>query len=271
MGSLITALASYLDGKKSGGKWFIRIDNLDPPREDPNASGEIIASLKAHGLLSDLPIDYQSDHQQRYQQAFKRIKKHLFYCRCTRREMARYSVYPGTCRAQRQTMADAAVRVQVGEGVVSFTDALQGPRTCRLADERGDFIVKRRDGLWAYNFATAVDDGFDASSVIRGQDLADVTPQQIFIMQLLGLQPPSYAHLPVLCFPDGTKLSKQTHAPALINSAAARNLQQALYYLGLSPPEEAAWNTQQWLRWGRRHWHLQRVPRRLAHYISRDT
>lgn len=163
-------------------------------------------------------------------------------------------------------MADAAVRVQVGEGVVSFTDALQGPRTCRLADERGDFIVKRRDGLWAYNFATAVDDGFDASRVLRGQDLADVTPQQIFIMGLLGLEPPDYAHLPVLCFPDGTKLSKQTHAPALINSAAARNLQQALYYLGLSPPEESAWNTQQWLRWGQDHWHLQRIPRRLAHY-----
>ena len=268
MGSLITALASYLDIKQRAGKWFVRIDNLDPPRQDPNATAEIITSLKAHGLVWDLPLDYQSDHQQRYHQAFDRIKQHLFYCGCTRKQTARFSVYPGTCRGQLQPMANTAVRVKVGEEVLSFTDGIQGLHNCRLAAEPGDFIVKRRDGLWAYNFATALDDGFDTTHVLRGQDLAHVTAPQIYVMALLGLERPTYAHLPLLCFTDGTKLSKQTHAPGLSNPIAAKNLQQAMYYLGQSPPQESDWNVDQWLAWGLKHWRLDQVPQRLPHYLA---
>jgi glutamyl-Q tRNA(Asp) synthetase len=263
MGSLLSALASYLDIKQRGGQWFVRLDDLDPPRQDPAASEQIITCLHAHGLLGDTEIDYQSYHQQRYEDAFQAIADHLFYCNCSRRSLANTPVYPGTCRPRTQAQADCAIRLRVSDQTVAFDDGLLGHFSCQMAKDYGDFIVKRRDGLWAYNFATAVDDGIDTTHVLRGQDLLHVTAQQKYVMQLLDLAAPAYTHLPVLCFADGTKLSKQTHAPALDNTKAATNLRTALAYLGQQPPQEPGWTTSHWLDWGLSNWRLQKVPNQL--------
>lgn len=268
MGSLVSALASYLDIKQKGGSWYVRIDNLDPPREDSKASAQILQSLQAHGLHGDRAVDYQSTHTERYQRAFADIGQRVFYCSCSRKSVAAHKVYPGTCRAQTNPAPDTAARLLVDATHIVFDDAIKGHASCDLAAEYGDFIVKRRDGLWAYNFATAVDDGYDVSHVLRGQDLFHVTPQQIFVMQTLGLQPPQYTHLPVLTYADGTKLSKQTHAPALVNADAATNLQMALFYLGLEPSGDRDWNVAQWLSWGLEQWRLERVPEQLPTYLG---
>jgi glutamyl-Q tRNA(Asp) synthetase len=266
MGSLIAALASYLDIKRQGGEWFVRIDDLDPPRQDPNATALILRTLEAHGLKGDRPVDYQSLHQPRYQQAFEQIANQVFYCTCTRKALASLSTYPGWCREHTTLRPDSAVRIRAQGATFTVTDRVQGTHNWRPETDVGDFIVKRRDGLWAYNFATAVDDGSDVSQVVRGADLFHVTPQQIYMMTRLGLVPPSYCHLPVLCFPDGNKLSKQTHAPALNDLEAPSNLHQAMTYLGMQPPDQANWQTSQWLAWGLEHWQLADVPRSLKPY-----
>ncbi|XOV83454.1 MAG: tRNA glutamyl-Q(34) synthetase GluQRS [bacterium] len=272
MGSLLTALASFLDIRQRGGQWFVRLDDLDPPRQDPDANAQIIASLSAHGLIGNrndsAEIDYQSTHEDRYVRALKRIQADLFYCHCSRRSLAGQKIYPGTCRYRTTWQADCAVRLQVEPGELSFRDEVKGAFVYQMAIDQGDFIVKRRDGLWAYNFAAAVDDGEDATHVMRGEDLLPVTAQQIYVMQRLKLAPPQYAHLPVLCYPDGTKLSKQTHAPALDNNRATANLRTALSYLGQNPPAEPSWSVSQWLTWGLSNWRLERVPAELKKYTQ---
>ena len=269
MGSLLTALASFLDIKARGGEWYVRIDNLDPPREDPKAVPQILEALNAHGLSGDKPVDYQGDHDSRYAQAFQALHDHLFYCDCTRKALAGQAVYPGTCRAQREALPSRAARIEVRTETVTFKDGRLGPQQCPLAEDYGDFIVKRRDGLWAYNFATAVDDGMDVTHVLRGQDLFHVTAQQVFVMQCLELAPPCYTHIPVLCYADGTKLSKQTHAPPLDNARAAGNLHDAFHYLGMNPPSRPDWNVAQWLTWGQQHWNLARLPEQLPCYPAK--
>jgi glutamyl-Q tRNA(Asp) synthetase len=263
LGSLLSAIASYLDIKQRGGNWFVRMDDLDPPRQDPAASEQIITALHAHGLLGDTDIDYQSHHQQRYEKAFQALRDGLFYCNCSRRSLANTPLYPGKCRQRTEVQPDCAIRLRASNRVIAFDDGLMGHFSCQMARDYGDFIVKRRDGLWAYNFATAVDDGIDTTHVLRGQDLLHVTAQQIYVMQLLELAAPEYTHLPVLCFADGTKLSKQTHAPALDNAKAAANLRSALSYLGQEPPVAPNWTVSHWLNWGLSNWHLQKVPRQL--------
>jgi glutamyl-Q tRNA(Asp) synthetase len=266
MGSLVTAVASYIDIKARGGQWYVRIDNLDPPREDPAAIQSILTSLDAHGLRSDRPVEYQADHEARYGEALSHLAGQVFYCTCTRKSLADQPVYPGTCRHNTTPIPDAAVRLRAAAVSITYDDAVIGTQTVDLASDYGDFIIRRRDGLWAYNLATAVDDGRDASHVLRGQDLLGVTPQQIYLMQLLGLRVPVYAHIPLLCFTDGTKLSKQTHAPALQNSRAAANLRAALYYLHMAPPTEPAWQPEQWLAWALARWQTHRLPEQLPLY-----
>ncbi len=266
MGSLITALASYLDAKQRHGTWAVRIDNLDPPREDPHAITLIQQSLTAHGLVSDAPIDYQAEHQERYEAALAQLRSQIFWCRCSRRSLANEKAYPGTCRAFTSQRPDAAIRLHIEEGHVGFTDRLAGAVERDLTRQGGDMIIRRRDGLWAYNFATAVDDGHDFSSVVRGSDLFEVTAQQIHIMRQLKLDIPEYAHIPTLCFADGAKLSKQTHAPALDDRDAADNLRTAFRYLGLTPPSHARRSVAEWLTWGLEHFALANVPAQLAPY-----
>ena len=267
MGSLLTALASYLDVKSRGGEWYVRFDDIDPPRQDPLAIEHILRALAAHGFEGDRPVDYQSEHDSRYKDALQALTADCFYCTCSRRSLAGTKVYPGTCRSHQTPRADAAIRLRSRDRSISFNDQLHGPYECHLARDHGDCIIKRRDGLWAYHLATAVDDGMDVTHVMRGEDLIDSTPVHIDIMERLGLTVPQYAHLPVLCFADGSKLSKQSHAPAIDNQQAAANLREALRLLGQQPPEQDL-TAAGWLDWGRTHWQLDSVPRQLSPFTE---
>ncbi|NOX51733.1 MAG: tRNA glutamyl-Q(34) synthetase GluQRS [Gammaproteobacteria bacterium] len=265
MGSLVTALASYLDIKQRGGQWLVRVDDIDPPRQDSDASRKILRSLQAHGLQWDQSIIYQNNHANQYKQALTTLEPHLFYCRCTRKSLKEVKLYPGTCREFTTARSDSATRCKVEDATILFEDEVLGVQKINLVKEVGDFIVHRRDNLWAYHLATAVDDGQpNITHVLRGQDLLDTTSPQTYLMNLLDLSPPTYAHLPVLCFADGTKLSKQTHAPALEDAQASQNLSAALHYLGMQPGEHKQWNPAHWIAWGLQHWCLSKVPGKLS-------
>ncbi len=269
MGSLVTAVASFLDIKQRGGEWFVRFDDIDPPRQDPEAIEHILTALGAHGLVGDRPVDYQSAHSPRYEDALRKLEDRCFYCSCSRRSLAGASVYPGTCRKETRPRPDTALRLRLPALDVSVDDGLLGLRTFNLAEAFGDTIIRRRDGLWAYHLATAVDDGNDVTHVMRGQDLFETTPIHVYLMQLLDLQVPSYSHLPLLRFDDGSKLSKQTHAPAVDNARATKNLRDVLSLLGQNPPAEPAWSVRQWLSWGTANWQIEKVPQTLASFTRK--
>lgn len=242
LGSLLAATASWLDARHVGIPWQVRFDDLDAPRNLPGAERSILIALERHGLHWDGPVVRQSDRLDAYRDALATLdaRGELFYCRCTRSELKGLRVYPGTCRGERQPRSDRAARIRVGDAVIEFDDLIQGPQRQALADAPGDFVVRRRDGIIAYQLATAVDDGSPGiARVIRGRDLLPVTGPQIFLMQRLGLTPPVYGHLPLIRSQSGQKLSKQNLAPPLDNARAAENLTQVLALLGLDPGPDA--------------------------------
>lgn len=243
LGSLLAATASYVDARAQGLAWQLRFDDLDAPRNQPGADDRIMFSLEKHGLDWDGPVVRQSEHVDRYQAALDRLAAdgRIFYCDCTRSMLAGQRRYPGTCRGHRQPASGRAARVQVSAEAVAFDDAFLGPRRASLTDDVGDFVVWRRDGIPAYQLATAVDDGAeDIVRVVRGRDLLDNTPRQIWLMRLLGLKEPGYGHLPLLRDQAGRKLSKQNHAPALNDARPAANLARVLGVLGMALPADAA-------------------------------
>ena len=181
LGSLLAATASFLDARARKGLWFLRIDDLDVHRNQPGAEAEILHALEAHELTWDGPVQRQSQHMPAYERALEQLAEQSFYCNCSRRLLAGKPRYPGTCRQHRQPRPDCAVRLQVSDRPISFTDGVMGLQTERLTETVGDFIIRRRDGLIAYQLATAVDDGdADVSHVVRGRDLLDNTARQIF-------------------------------------------------------------------------------------------
>lgn len=275
MGSLITALASYCDIKQRGGSWHIRIDDIDPQRAAVGALQHIRQALAAHGLLGDAPIRYQSQRLAVYQAARQQLADLCYYCNCSRKSLQGLRLYPGNCRhksAQAPDQAtdqapdqatDHALRILADRQVRSFEDGCKGSHDFVASTDFGDIVIWRRDGLVTYHLATAHDDALDYSHVVRGDDLFTMTAPQIFLMDKLNLKPPLYAHIPVLTYADGTKLSKQTHAPALNNAAPVANLGRALWHLGqLAPPQDAS--VVQCLEWAVAHWQLDAVPAQLA-------
>lgn len=247
LGSLIAALASYLDARHRAGEWLVRMDDLDPPREEPGAADRILAGLRAHGLHWDGDVLYQSTRGSAYAAALAALDGagHLFACTCTRAQLGPDGACLGECR-QRRAPADvpASIRVDVPDTcVVAFDDGLQGRQEQALGRAFPDFVLRRKDGLTAYQLAVVVDDCAQGiTHVVRGADLLDSTPRQVFLQQLLGAPTPAYSHLPVITQRDGRKLSKQNHAPGLDDSAAPDNLRLALRFLGQAapPPELAA-------------------------------
>lgn len=236
LGSLLAATASFLDARSQGVQWQVRFDDLDTPRNRPGAEAAILQALERHGLVWDGPVVRQSERRARYAAALDQLaaRSLVFYCRCSRRDLAGEPVYPGTCRNQRTPRSRSAVRLCVGQEVVDFDDLLLGPQHVAMADI-GDFVVRRRDGFIAYQLATAVDDGApDIVRVIRGRDLLDNTPRQVLLMRHLGLDVPAYGHIPLLVNAAGQKLSKQTHAAPLDLEHPAANLRRALQVLGIT-------------------------------------
>ena len=240
LGSLLAATASYLDARHRGELWLVRIDDLDVPRNVPGAEDAILRSLEAHGLNWDGTLIRQSERIERYEAALAQLIRtgHTFNCTCARKKLKGLSRYPGTCRDAAHPADDAAVRVRVDDRPITFEDGVVGPISEVLTESVGDFIIRRRDGLIAYQLATAVDDGEPGiTRVIRGGDLLDNTARQIYLIQLLALSPPEYAHVPMVLDAAGQKLSKQTHASALDDSNATGNLLEILPMLGLTAPE----------------------------------
>ena len=252
-GSLLAATASYLDARQRGARWLLRIDDLDVHRNAPGADTEILHTLEAHGLFWDGQVIRQSERTDHYDAALARLADQgdTFYCTCSRRQLKSLGPYPGTCRDANRPPGDAAIRLRVTAAPVVFDDLIAGLVRESLADTVGDFIVRRRDGLVAYQLATAVDDGDETiTRVVRGGDLLDNTARQIYLMKHLGLTPPAYGHVPTLVNEAGQKLSKQTFAPPLDNGQATANLLAILPALGIAAPAEAAAETpESLLRW----------------------
>ena len=259
-GSLLAATASYLDAHSRGEHWLLRVDDLDIQRNVPGAEAAILSSLEAHALFWDGAVIRQSDRLDRYEAALDSLSALglTFYCTCSRRQLQGQPTYPGTCREHTRPRADAAIRILSTGAPITFTDLIKGDQSEQLSTSCGDFIIRRRDGLIAYQLATAIDDGAtEITRVIRGGDLLDNTARQIHLMNKLGLSTPRYGHLPLLNQPDGMKLSKQTHAPALDDDQPAANLSRIFPFLNLDPPAESrSWSAPDLLRWAVESWSM---------------
>jgi glutamyl-Q tRNA(Asp) synthetase len=239
-GSLVAALASFLDARHAGGKWLLRIEDLDPPRESKEAPREIIRQLLAFGLQWDLEVLCQSTRLTSYDAALEAIKTFTFPCICSRKAVP--GIYPGTCRSGNHLPPDEpyAVRLQVPKHSVSINDRGLGLQTWDLEKKVGDFIIKRKDGLHAYQLAVVVDDiHYSVSHIVRGNDLLDSTPRQLALYERLEVSPPEYLHIPVLVDESGNKLSKQTHAKPVETSDALTTIRRALSDLGQNTHEHS--------------------------------
>jgi glutamyl-Q tRNA(Asp) synthetase len=258
-GSILAALASYLDARARKGVWLVRIEDLDPPRETKAAAADILRTLEALGLTWDESVVYQSQRSAAYEAALAELdaQQLLYACNCSRQKLAGAAVYPGWCREHHILRGSAtALRCKVTEAQVAFTDRLQGPYAQQLAQEVGDFIVHRRDGLFAYQLAVVVDDAWQSiTDIVRGIDLIDSTPRQVFLQQQLGYPTPCYAHVPVVVNAEGQKLGKQQYAEAVDSTRPGPVLFRTLQRLqqrpepGLeqAPPTEIlAWAVENW-------------------------
>lgn len=242
------------------------MEDLDTPRCIPGAAEGILRTLEAFGLHSDEPVVYQSRRTAAYEEALHTLRSLgvVYPCSCTRKEIADSAqhgidglVYPGTCRngipADRQARA---WRVRTDDEAVEFDDALQGHLTQRLESEIGDFVVKRADGLFAYQLAVVIDDAHQGiTHIVRGADLLHSTARQIYLQRLLGLPTPAYIHLPIAVNAHGEKLSKQTRAPAITSQEVVGTLIGVLTFLGQHPPGELrGYRIDEVLRWAIDHW-----------------
>lgn len=246
-GSLLAALASYLDARSKGGRWTLRIEDIDPPRCPPGEDATILRQLEAFGLHWDGVVSYQSRHHDAYHDALQRlIEQGLAYpCSCSRKDWAGHAIYPGWCRnGVRRPNAPVAWRLRSDLGVrpVTWQDRAQGSQRLDPA-VLGDVVLKRKDALWAYQLAVVVDDAAQGvTDVVRGADLLDNTPWQIQLQQALDYAVPSYLHLPLVIGSDGQKLSKQNLARPLPTSpdSIRTMLHATLQALGQSPAAELA-------------------------------
>lgn len=278
-GSLVAALASWLDARAHGGAWLVRIEDVDTPRCVPGADALILQQLAACGLAPDEPPVWQSRRSAHYQDALDTLIAHgaAYPCGCSRsdidralaasgrtRERHRELVYPGTCRTGLHGKPARAVRCLTttpdGHDVhIAWHDRRLGAQHQNLTAEVGDFVLKRADGLWSYQLAVVVDDAAQGiTHVVRGEDLADNTPRQIHLQRLLRLATPSHLHTPLVLGPNGEKLSKQNGAQALALGAPLAALRDAARVLGLRDVPAAACSTPDWLAGAVQAWAAQR-------------
>ena len=267
LGSLVAALASWLDARQAGGRWLVRMEDLDTPRVMPGAADTILRQLDSFGLHWDGEVVFQGRRTDLYEQALRALSSFTYPCACSRKELEDSAlaidgarVYPGTCRAglaaSRRGRASYAVRLRTEDAPIEFTDRVQGRQSQRLARDVGDFVLRRADGVYTYQLAVVADDADQGvTDVVRGADLLDSTARQIALQRHLGVPTPRYLHVPVVVNAAGEKLSKQTHAP----DAQPAQLAQAMAFLGLSPPTGLAQGDL--LPWALGEWRADRVPR----------
>lgn len=266
IGSLIAAVGSYLAAYSQQGEWWVRIEDIDPPREVWGATDRILRILDAFGFEWD-QLQFQHERLGYYEEIMAHLRaNHWVYpCTCSRKTLSgsdnqRYS---GHCRNRRiAPTGQIAWRILTTGAVIDFHDHLQGPFTYRFDEVIGDFVLQRADGFFAYQLAVGVDDAEQGmTDVVRGVDLLDSTPRQIFIQQKLGLATPRYYHLPVIVNHLGQKLSKQTHAEPLTTAKAVPQLWTALQYLGQQPPHLLLKeNLREIWDWAKTHWNIKLIP-----------
>lgn len=264
LGSLVAAVASYCDARAHDGRWLLRMEDIDQPRCVPGADRQIINTLSRFGFAIDGPVMYQShpDRQAAYANALSLLKSQhlLFYCTCSRKQLRGMPVYPGTCR-QRQTppSAEHSVRVLVPNREYAINDRIQGRFCQQLVRDCGDFIVFRKNGYFAYQLAVVVDDADQGvTDVVRGIDILDSSPRQVFLQHTLELSSPRYAHIPVIVDAAGHKLSKQTFARPITNEEPVPALRTALTFLGHQPPANINSLKQLW-RWAIANWDIHKI------------
>ncbi|WP_312961737.1 tRNA glutamyl-Q(34) synthetase GluQRS [Stutzerimonas nitrititolerans] len=265
-GSLIAALASYLDARAVGGRWLLRMEDLDPPREMPGAQAAIVESLQRFGFEWDGEMQRQSDRHDAYEEVIERLlRAGLAYpCVCSRKQLeAHPGAYPGFCRDANQLTEDAAIRLRVPNLEYGFTDRVQGDYRQHLGRDVGDFVIRRRDGLFAYQLAVVLDDAWQGvTDVVRGADLLDSTPRQLYLQELLGLPQPRYLHVPLIIQPDGHKLGKRYRSPPLQPAEATPLLLRALRALGQPTATELSDALPgEVLAWAIPRWNADRIPR----------
>lgn len=263
-GSLLCAVASYLDAKSHRGEWLVRIEDIDPPREHPGADTQILYTLKAHGLDWDHEVLYQSSRSQAYHQALNTIKQQgaSYPCTCSRKRLSEIdNHYDGHCRNKPlDNSAPSAIRINTdkvktlhGSSLIALQDTFQG----RIEEDfstSGDFVIHRKDGLFAYQLAVVIDDIHQGiTHIIRGIDLLETSPKQALLFHVFDSLVPNYGHIPMAIDRHGRKLSKQNHAPAINDQFALENLQNACRALGLYAPKEIT-QVHALLAWAVAHW-----------------
>jgi glutamyl-Q tRNA(Asp) synthetase len=268
-GSLVAALASYLDARAVNGRWLLRMEDLDPPREVPGAQAAILRTLEQYGLEWDGELVYQSQRHDAYREVVQRLfSQGLAYaCTCSRKQLEGYDgIYPGLCRNAGHAQEDAAIRLRVPELSYRFDDRVQGQFQQHLGRESGDFVIQRRDGLYAYQLAVVLDDAWQGvTDIVRGADLLDSTPRHLYLQELLGLAQPRYLHVPLIIQPDGHKLGKSYRSPPLQGHEAGPLLLRALRALGQQPPAELVGAApRELLAWATAHWHATEIPNTLT-------
>ena len=267
-GSLIAAVGSYLEARSRQGQWFVRIEDVDRPRIVPGAADAILRALERYGFRWDGSVLYQSQRLTRYQEALETLLQSgwAYPCSCTRREIAALSpqrIYAGLCRkGVLRPDRPQTIRVRTHTRQIGFRDKIQGDFTQVLTTDVGDFVIRRADGIYAYQLAVVVDDAAQGiTHIVRGSDLLDSTPRQIHLQQLLKYPIPNYMHLPIALDSKGYKLSKQTGATALSLQQPGQSLYAVLALLGQTPPAELArWHPEAIWHWAIAHWQSHAIP-----------
>lgn len=277
-GSLVAAIASYLEARSHNGQWLVRMEDVDELRNVDGAADNILRSLEAYGFEWDEQVLYQTQRKQAYQEALQQLQQQqlVYPCTCSRKQlraMAESSeissgrfglIYPGTCIRNDFAdfkPADYAIRITTPGDDFGFVDSLLGHYSQNLARDLGDFIIRRRDGLFAYQLAVVVDDAYqNISHVVRGADLLDSTPRQIYLQQCLGYKTVEYTHLPLILHDNGDKLSKQTGATGIGLKANIPLLIDCLRFLGQQPPEALQYESLDSIwQWAKQNWQISRV------------
>jgi glutamyl-Q tRNA(Asp) synthetase len=261
-GSLVAAVASFLQARHAMGRWLVRIEDIDPPREVPGSAAAILRDLDRLGLKSDGPVLHQSTRTEAYQSAIEILLRQdkAYWCGCSRKDLPASGIYPGTCRnGLAKGKSHRSVRLRVDSVSIEFADLVQGDIRENLDTEVGDFVIQRADGLPAYQLAVVIDDAFQGiTEVVRGADLLDSTARQIYLQRCLGLESPSYAHIPLAMHSDGKKLGKRYGTDPVASVPAAEAIFLALKFLGQSPPQ--GMELEQLWAWAIENWHLASIP-----------
>jgi len=275
-GSLLAAISSYAPARQAQGKWLVRIEDVDLPRCDSNSTKSILTALDAYGMHWDEEIIYQSQRNKYYQAALDTLshKNSTYHCACTRKEINKINpstgsthIYPGTCKnGIPEGKTARSIRIRTNSTTISFDDCVQGTFAQNIANEVGDFIIKRADDLFAYQLAVVVDDEEQGiTDIVRGSDMLDSTPRQIFLQQQLGYFTPRYTHIPLAINSGGQKLSKQTKAPAIKIDDPRPTLINALNFLHQQVPSELRDTDIETIwQWVIQNWSTNNIPSQLS-------